>query len=204
LDAGAALTLRRPSGADVPVPKTSTEDIINYSANLGSTPPGSQATVVAGNYRLTGPGGADVGAFNTSIDLPGNLVWSNQDTITEVDRSKPLPVQWSGMPSGLVTIAGFAGQQTGGTEQNPIYDVAVFVCVRPASENSFTVPTSVLQQLPAASFDPVGGGVGIGLLSVIATPSADAGKFDAPLTSGGTINSQFSYAVGHSKTLGYK
>jgi hypothetical protein len=158
---------------------------------------------VAGTYNLAGPGGSDVRAFTASINAPGGFVWSNQDSIAEVDRSRSLPIAWSGAQTGSVSIVGLAGQQAGGTAQNPIYDVAVFSCLAPASAGQYTVSTSVLQQLPAATFDITG--TGIGMLIVMAQPDANAGKFDAQLTAGGSVDgARFTYGIGSAKTLSYR
>jgi len=205
LDAGSALSLTLPGGSVVSVPKDSTTN--TYSKSLGGTPnplgPAPPAVIVAGTYNLAGPGGSDVRAFTASINAPGGFVWSNQDSIAEVDRSRSLPIAWSGAQTGSVSIVGLAGQQAGGTAQNPIYDVAVFSCLAPASAGQYTVSTSVLQQLPAATFDITG--TGIGMLIVMAQPDANAGKFDAQLTVGGAVDgARFTYGIGSAKTLSYR
>jgi hypothetical protein len=188
------------------VPKDSATN--TYSASLSGTPnpfgPAPPAVIVAGTYGLAGPGGSDVRAFTASINAPGGFVWSNQDAIAEVDRSRSLPIAWSGAQSGSVSIMGFAGQQAaGGTAQNPIYDVAMFACLAPAAAGQYTVATSVLQQLPAAAFDMTG--TGIGMLIVMAQPDANAGKFDAQLTAGGSVDgARFTYGIGSAKVLSYK
>ncbi|MCX6636786.1 MAG: hypothetical protein NT090_17145 [Acidobacteria bacterium] len=204
LDAGSALSLTLPGGRVVSVPRDSKTNA--YSASLGGTPnplgPAPPAVIVAGTYGLAGPGGNDVRAFTASISAPGGFLWSNQDGISEVDRSRSLPIAWSGAQSGSVSIMGLAGQRAGGTEQDPIYDVAVFACLAPASAGQYTVATSVLQQLPAAAFDT---GAGVGMLIVMTQPEANAGKFDAQLTAGGAVDgARFTYGIGSSKILNYK
>jgi uncharacterized protein (TIGR03437 family) len=205
LDAGSALSLTLPGGRVVSVPRDSATN--TYSASLSGTSnplaPPPPAVIVAGTYGLAGPGGGDVRSFTASVNAPGGFVWSNQDAIAEVDRSRSLPIAWSGAPSGSVSIVGMAGQQAGGTDQNPIYDVAVFACLAPASAGQYTVPTSVLQQLPAAAFDLTGGG--LGMLIVMAQPDANAGKFDAQLTAGGAVDgARFTYEIGSAKTISYR
>jgi hypothetical protein len=205
LDAGSALSLTLPGGRVVSVPRDSKTNA--YSASLSGTPnplaPAPPAVIVAGTYGLAGPGGSDVRAFTASIYAPGGFVWSNQDAITEVDRSRSLAIAWSGAQTGSVSIMGFAGQRAGGTDQDPIYDVAVFACLTPASAGQYTVASSVLQQLPAAAFDLTG--TGIGMLTVMTQPDANAGKFDAQLTAGGSVDgARFTYGIGSAKTLSYK
>ena len=158
---------------------------------------------MAGTYGLAGPGGADIRAFTASTNAPGGFLWSNQDAIAEVDRSRSLPIAWSGAQTGFVSITGLAGQKAGGTDQDPIYDVAVFICIAPASAGQYTVPTSVLQQLPAATFDMTLSG--IGMLIVMTGPDLNTGKFDAQLTAGGSVDgARFGYEIGSAKTLNYK
>jgi len=205
LDAGSALSLTLPGGRVVAVPKTGAAN--SYSASLSGPlnplAPAPPAVIVAGTYGLAGPGGTDVRAFTASINAPGGFVWSNQDATAEVDRSRSLPIAWSGAQSGSVSIVGLAGQKVGGTDLDAIYDVAVFACLAPASAGQYTVPSSVLQQLPAATFDSTL--AAMGMLTVMTQPDANAGKFDAQLTAGGAVDgARFSYGIGSAKTLSYK
>jgi uncharacterized protein (TIGR03437 family) len=205
LDAGPALSLTLPGGRVVSVPKDSRTN--TYSASLSGPvnplAPAPPPVIVAGTYGLAGPGGSDVRSFTASINAPGGFLWSNQDAIAEVDRSRSLPIAWSGAQSGSVSIMGFAGQKAGGTDQDPIYDVAMFICQAPASAGQYTVAASVLQQLPAAAFDLTGSG--IGMLTVMTQPDANTGKFDAQLTAGGSVDgARFDYSIGSAKTLSYK
>lgn len=214
LDAGNQLTLNGPNAANRALPNvldTSTNRRTNaYAATLytsgfmgfgGSGTP----TLIQGSYTIAGTGGPDVGAFSTSITFPGAFTWTNEASIPAViPRSQNLPITWSGGGDGLVTVAGFAGAQVGGTQTNPIYDVAGFTCIALASAGNLTVPSSVLQQLPQVSADVTSGG--IGNLSVITIPDASRGQgvFTAPLTAGGNIDFGYlTYAVGSSKTVGY-
>jgi len=99
----------------------------------------------AGNYTLSGPGGADVGAFTASVALPAALTWTNQAAITSVARSADLRVAWSGTAaSELVLITGSTfneGASVGGS----------FTCYEAASKGEFTIPAYVLSALPASS-----------------------------------------------------
>jgi hypothetical protein len=158
-----------------------------------------------GTYTISGNGGADVGAFSARVDFPGSFVWSNQDSIRDpIPRSSSLTITWTGGGTGLVTIVGTALAQSGGTAQNPIYSATIFDCVAQASAGTFTVPTSVLQQLPVVSSDVTSGSFGnLGVLA-IPDPSKGQGTFTAPLTAGGSIDQGFfSYSVGTLKTVGW-
>jgi hypothetical protein len=101
-----------------------------------------------GQYTFTGPGGPDVGSFSGTITVAPELVWTNMSDLTVVNRNTPLTVTWSGgEPSTLVTIqgqsfvAGASGSVTG----------AAFTCFARNTDRTFTVPTSILGQLPASA-----------------------------------------------------
>jgi uncharacterized protein (TIGR03437 family) len=209
LDAGPQLTLNGPNASNTAIPELQGA-IGDYSKTLyssgvmgfGGT---GSPTLQSGTYTISGPGGADVGPFTASVNFPGAFTWTNQSSITSpISRSAGLPITWSGVSTGLVSISGISESSAGGTTQNPIYSVTIFVCTSPASANSFTVPSNVLLQLPVATGDITSGSYGY--LSVYATPDATNGQgvFSAPLTAGGAIDQgYFSYSVGSSMTTGW-
>ncbi len=209
LDAGAQLLLNGPNASNKAVPRQPNAN--TYSATLytsgvgGFGGSGTENTLAQGTYTLSGTGGTDIGAFKASVDFPGSFVWSNQDAISDpIPRSSDLRITWTGGGAGLVAIAGVALAQTGGTQQNPIYNATLFSCVAQASAGSFTVPASVLQQLPAVSSDITSGSFGD--LSVFAIPDVSKGQgvFSAPLTAGGTTDQAFlSYSIGAMKMTGW-
>ena len=214
LDAGNQLTLNGPNASNRAVPnqtdQTTGRRLNSYSTTLyssGFMGFGGQGspTLTQGAYTTAGAGGPDVGAFTANINFPGTFTWTNESSVPAVvPRSQNLPITWTGGGEGLVTISGFAGSQVGGTQTNPIYDVAGFTCIAQASAGNFSVPSAVLQQLPQVSGDVASGA--IGNLSVLAIPDAGRGQgvFSAPLTAGGNVDfAYFSYAVGSSKTVGF-
>ncbi|MEK7405972.1 MAG: hypothetical protein AAB225_12760 [Acidobacteriota bacterium] len=208
LDAGAQLTLNGPNAANKAVPRQPQDLTYSaelYSSGLGGLGGSGTPTLVQGTYTISGTGGRDIGAFTARVDLPGDFVWSNQDSLSDpIPRGSPLTITWTGGSTGSVMIAGAALRQTGVTQQNPIYSATVFDCVAQASAGSFTVPSSVLQQLPAVPNDPTGGS--FGSLSVFATPDITKGQgvFSAPLTAGGTTDqASLSYSIGSTKTTGW-
>jgi hypothetical protein len=154
---------------------------------------------------MAGTGGPDVGAFTASVNFPGAFTWTNESSVPAViPRSQNLPITWTGGGDGLVAVSGFSGSQVGGTQTNPIYEVAGFICTAQASAGNLSVPSAVLQQLPQVSGDVTSGS--IGTVSVLAIPDAGRGQgvFSAPLTAGGNVDfSYFSYAVGSSKNVGF-
>ena len=137
LDAGAALTLTPPTGSNISMPSVLTGI---YLANITS--------VASGAYKVTGPGGKDIGAFSASFNGPNPaFAWTNQNLIS-VTRSKGLTITWTGGDANSYVDI------TGGAVGVPVNEVpsnvsANFECQAPASAGTFTVPPSVLLSLPA-------------------------------------------------------
>jgi len=179
LDAG-AVALTGPSGSGL-TNQALTETSNVYSLLIGSGLPGGvNASLVAGTYTLNGAGGKDVGKFTTSVTLGSPLTITGGLPNT-VNRSAGLTINWTGGNStDYVEIAGTGGISAGsgnsvsGTE---------FFCVTTAGPGTFTVPASILQQMPA----------GAGTLEVVSgvTPV----NFSAPLTAGGTVNTAYFLAL---------
>jgi hypothetical protein len=207
LDAGAQLTLNGPNASNKAIPRQSDNSYSAtlYSSGVGGVGGSGSPTLAQGAYTLAGAGGANVGSFTATVTLPGDFSWTNQNTIANpIPRASPLNVTWTGGGTGLVTIAGAAMTQSGGTSASPIYSATIFNCIAPASSNNFTVPSNVLEQLPAVSGDATSNS--FGTLSVLAIPDASKGQgtFSAPLTSGSNIDQGiFSYGVGSLKSTGY-
>ena len=148
LDAGPQITVQGPKGTKQLVRRATGE----YSETL-STPgtgipgfPGNTPGVEfldPGQYTVTGPGGAQVGAFTARITLPQMLNWTNMDAITEINRANDLRVTWTGGDqSGYVLILGASASTAGNGG-------AVFVCMERTSAGQFSVPSYVLSVLPA-------------------------------------------------------
>ena len=186
LDAG-SITLTGPTGSKLTnTALTETKTVtssgtdIAYSLGIGSfggfTLPGSvDGTIVPGTYTLNGAGGADVGKFNASVSIGSPL------TVTgglpgSVVRNSGLTLNWTGgNATDLVEIFGSSSTATtGGTTTE-------FICLTTAAQKTFTVPSSVLNQLPASTSGS------LAVLSSVAPTSAN-GQFTAPLTAGGDIN----------------
>jgi uncharacterized protein (TIGR03437 family) len=201
LDAGAQLTLNGPNASNKAVPRvgqTKTYAETLYSSGFGGFGGSGSPTLAQGTYTIAGTGGTDVGAFSAQLAVPGSFTWANQSSLPDpISRGTGLSVSWTGGSTGLVLIFGMGGIRTGGTEENPVLDASVFTCTAPASAGNFTVPTGVLQQLPATTN---------GMLSVMAVPDASKGQgtFTAPLTAGGNLDQGFfTYSIGGLKTTGW-
>lgn len=145
LDAGASIGVTGPAGSrSAPRSRNSTNQI-EYSVNLGPGDPGNYLD--AGRYTITGPGGPDVGSFSGSLDVSPELQWTNRTSVTTVDRTQPLNITWSGgEPSTFVTIQG-----TSIVIQGTTASATSFTCYARNQDRQFTVPVSILSQLPASS-----------------------------------------------------
>ncbi len=153
LDAGASLSISGPGGSKT-IPATSTGF---YSATLGGvdldeilTGSSAPAYFSPGTYTISGAG-SSVGSFSQTIPVPANLTWTNS-TITTVDRTQPLTINWSGAAQGdFVAIAGLSLASPGPLGPTTTSPGDLFLCVAPGSANSFTVPAFVVEALPPSS-----------------------------------------------------
>jgi uncharacterized protein (TIGR03437 family) len=203
LDAG-QVTLSGPSGASIPNGGVMTETNNAYSLSIGyegiSVPGQPTGTIVAGKYTLTGAGGSGsnaVGSFSTSITLgtPLTITGGLPSTVT---RSQGLPLSWTGGNStDGVEIIGYSGTSTG-TGTSAVTTATEFICTTTAGAGSFTVPASVLTQLPPT---PAAAANGSGSLAVYSGP---APATFAPSFAGGSIASTFSAQVGTAATVTYQ
>jgi uncharacterized protein (TIGR03437 family) len=103
----------------------------------------NQLFLAPGNYVVTASGTGAVGAINTQLAVPGPITWTNRDQTTNVDRTQPLTINWSGVPSGASI------QILGENSDLPTNSSALFYCNVPAGATSFTVPPQVLSAIPA-------------------------------------------------------
>lgn len=93
----------------------------------------------------------DTGTFSASINLAGEVRWTNQASMTSIDRTRPLRFEWSG---GLdsreyVFVAGSSA------------DVALkarvtFVCAERPSAGAIEVPAHIVGMLPRNTPNPLG------------------------------------------------
>jgi hypothetical protein len=140
LNPGTQFTVTGPGGAQ-------NVSLANGGATLGSFLPlyslPNQLFLAPGNYTVTGNGGADIGGINTAITIGSPLIWTNRDQITNVDRTQPLTLNWSGAPPGQTV------QILGENSDLPTNSSSLFFCVAPADATSFTVPPQVLAAISA-------------------------------------------------------
>jgi uncharacterized protein (TIGR03437 family) len=109
-----------------------------YAATIPAIPANGQS------YAFTGTGGTDVGAFTTTLNVPPALLWTNQASITAVNRAQGQLVTWSGgAPGSYVQIGGQSAVQVGSAIVS-----ATFECLAPLDDGQFTIPSWILLALP--------------------------------------------------------
>jgi len=172
LDAGALSVVGPGGGGPISIPA---QGYGVYSTALPS--------LRQGTYTLTASGGADVGAFTSSLTIPAALTWTNMGGLSLVTRANGVTVNWTG-GTGTVMIEGYSPITT------PQNAGAVFICYAQASAGSFTVPPGVLLALPASAESQY---LPTGRLMVSNTPASanfnpnppsglDTGSFSASFT----------------------
>jgi uncharacterized protein (TIGR03437 family) len=144
--------------------------------------PSGAITSSGGAFTFTGSGGADVGSFKTTINLPNPLLdWTNQAAGATVNRAQGVQVSWTGgTPGSYVIISGNAFNDNSGASGN-------FTCLANQSAGGFMVPGYVTSALPAAS-----GTLGVENVSNYTTFSASGLNFGIAFgISGVTVNSVY-------------
>ena len=158
LDAG-QVTLSGPGlpGGSMILPEVNTPGSIGpiYTTMLSTL-------VDGGTYTLTGAGGTQVESFKASATLPNHFT-SNASTITSIDRTKALPITWTGTGFDNVIIS-VNGTTLSGSNVHQV----VLTCVVAENLGTYSIPTAALSKLPAVAGALSGG---IGSLSVTTSPA---------------------------------
>ncbi len=147
LDAG-DLTLNGPSGAAALL-RTVMGGSTDYDPTVVGGPEGISEAADAplylspGNYGVSGEGGADIGAINADADVSEPPRWTNSGEFTEVPRGNEVAFTWTAPGAARVVVAGVSVDR-------PANVSGVFLCLAAAGASSFSVPTSVLANLPAS------------------------------------------------------
>jgi hypothetical protein len=206
LDAG-TVTLTGPAGTNLTNQKlTETSNVYNYTIGtegLATSLPGQgNGSILPGTYNLTGAGGTDVGPFSASLTLGSPLTLSSPLPAT-VTESAGLTLNWTGgNASDPVQIIGYSGTGCGsGASQVP--NQAEFICKTTAGQGTFTVPASILTQLPTVTAAQISAGTATGALEVLSgvTPV----NFNAPLKKDNSnIPSAFSSYLGIAGQAAYQ
>lgn len=100
-----------------------------------------------GTFVFSGTGG-DVGPFSVTVTLAALMTWTNSSAASTVTRSQGFEINWSGgQPSSYIQING----QSVSSANSSVY--ATFECFAPQSAGAFTIPSYVLNALPAGKGD---------------------------------------------------
>jgi uncharacterized protein (TIGR03437 family) len=185
LNAGSKLTLAGPNSKSKDMPLDAS---LGYAALLAQTTGPGAGYLEAGPWSISGAGGPDVGAFTAHATLPTPLVCTNCSSIASIPRDRPLTINWTG-GGGAQDYVNIIGTSTAVSVSDINSNVAVvYYCTARASDQTFTVPVSVLSQLPAVSGDPLA--QNIGALVVLNGTGAN-NSFSAPLTAGGNLDAGY-------------
>jgi uncharacterized protein (TIGR03437 family) len=199
LDAG-TITLTGPPGTNLTNQKIQ-EDANSYYYQIGTEGVTTTGSILQGTYTLTGAGGKDVGPFHTSISIgpPLTLISPLPAIVTE---SAGVTVNWlGGNASDVVYIVG-ASYTSSGTVDNHITSMTEFICTTTAGQQTFTVPASILTQLPIPPPAQVAGTPN-GYLEVVS--GAKVTNFNATLKADGSnIPSVFGSVIGAGGTVVYQ
>ena len=111
-------------------------------------------------YRITTPGGKQVGAFSEIAPGIPEFEWTNRDALATVDRSRGLRVTWNTLPRDtimLIVAASFDAASTAGE---------VCYCAAAGEAGGFEIPAPMLAQFPATGAPPGTPGSGLMLIAV--------------------------------------
>ncbi len=188
LDAGAQLQVSGSGQSTVAVPKQTDG---TYSVGLGSSPfalPGYPATPVAylqpGTFTFSGSGGSAISAFSASINVPATPSFTTSPVAngtSPVHQGQDLTFNWTDNSSTDYFLVSVSSATVVGTLPAGQANSASITCLQKASAGTFTIPSWVLEALPASSpvtFGPLtnqpGGAVVGGIFNVSNTFTSNA------------------------------
>jgi uncharacterized protein (TIGR03437 family) len=148
LDAGRALTVRGPRGAQtLPVDEKRAG---SYTALLGGNPPARRKIdkplyLEPGKYVIAGAGGPDAGPFRVAVQARRGIAWINKKDAAVVERAKGITVLWKNVGrEEVVVIAAM--------NDDPITAAAgLCLCLAPAESGRFHIPPEILANIPATA-----------------------------------------------------
>lgn len=100
-----------------------------------------------GDYTLAGSGGAQVGAFSSTVAVGAPVQWTNAAGLQTLSRGRDQEITWNaGGENDDVLVMGMSWR--GDITAN--YEAGVVVCAERANAGKLTIPGAMLEQLPAA------------------------------------------------------
>ncbi|MBI1356786.1 MAG: hypothetical protein GC160_20795 [Acidobacteria bacterium] len=155
--------------------------------------------VTSGAYTMKAPGGADVGSFEATANLP-EFDWIGRTSTNSILRSG-MTIEWVGGTPGWVNITGYGAKVISGDlatdYDNVIIEGTLFSCIADAAAGSMNIPATILSRLPVIdATSPIQGS-----LAVLAIPGPGRTTFQAPLTAGGSVRGLFGYSLGYTRLV---
>jgi uncharacterized protein (TIGR03437 family) len=147
LDAGPALTIARQSATRSIPGNPSASGFFRTrlgGRNVSFGPRALAPFLDPGEYRLTVPGGHDIGAFSAQFTGPSPLEWTNRDRIEAVDRTRELSLEWRGAATDRLVIVLATNVDQVSTATGTV------VCTALASVGRLTIGPELLANLPAS------------------------------------------------------
>ena len=177
------LTLNGPNVSDATISTATT-----LNARVNGVTVVSGGVLAAGTYTVTGAGGKDVGPFKP-LTLSQPLVVSSTVPAT-IPRRQDLTLSWNGGGTDAVIITG--SSSVAAPDRPPPTrwsNSGTFTCMTTGDKRTFTIPASILGQLPAARG------------SITVTSNSQNINFTAPLTAGGNLDAGY-FSTGFSSRFG--
>lgn len=159
LDAGASISIVGPNGVRSITYSDASTATSPYVGLLGAGGVIASLGLTAdplfldpGSYTVTGTGGSGVGPFSIPMTVSTGATWTNRDQIAVINRSSGLTINWSGGDSTkqMGLILGLASNQTTNVS-------GLFTCLVTLDQHTFTVPASMMENLPATPGTTTGG-----------------------------------------------
>ena len=185
LDAGTKLPL---SGPNLPAGFAMARGTSSYGPIYANS--AASGTWTGGTYNLSGTGGTQVAAFNTSVVFPTTFTVSNWDTISTIRRNTDLQLTWSGSNFSNVAVV-LSTTLVSGAMQH----LTTINCTLPGAPGGYTIPAAALAYLSPVS----GSTTSYAALSVQGTNES---TFTANLVGGGQLDlGGFSANLGATKSV---
>ena len=95
-----------------------------------------------GPVAIRGTGGADLGPFELTAQMPEPISWTNSNQARQIDRDRNFTLHWQLRDSTQwVVVAGIS-------IDNVAHRTSAFLCIGRGADRRLTVPSPILQTLP--------------------------------------------------------
>jgi hypothetical protein len=153
LNGGPSISFTGPNGSQATAitnPASLPQLLLGYfGGSMGGASVSGSLALNPGSYNVSSAGGADVGAFQATLNVPSPITWTGRNSLLSVNRTQPLTISWTGgSPTDLVGLVGFG-------EDIPSNASTMFVCLAQQGASSITVAPPILANLPATRANPL-------------------------------------------------